>query len=779
MLRDFKAFVTKESMVNLGVAVVLAIAFGTLVRSLVANLLLPVLAVPGDTDFGDLAFRLGGGTFRYGAFLNDLVTFVLTAAGVFFCVVRPLARLGSASAAAPVETASCDRCLSTVPAAATRCPFCTSDLPGASSHDGPLDRPARARGAAAARRAGRAVRRRRRGRRAHRSARARAAAGAAAAGAARRARRLGAADPAGRGLLPLAALLDLSLLFPDAAPSRFRTALRAGSTRELTRTLQGPQRPAEAARTVVALLAALARHDRDTRRHTERVRAYTDLLGEALRLPQADRDRLRWAALLHDLGKLSVAPAVLRKPARLDDREWEVVRGHPAAGAELAAGLEPFLGEWFSGIRQHHERWDGGGYPDGLAGEQIGRAARIVAVADSFEVMTAGRSYRSAMPAEKARTELVAESGRQFDPAVVRALLDVSLSRLERVRGRWPSSPRSPSPHRTSRAGTWSGCRPRPPCTRARTPTRRCRRRGTTPVAERTTPGRGTTAGQLQRPTPGSARLAGMTTAFLGLGRMGVRMAAHLPPAGHDLRVWNRTPGRAGDLAPLEVETVEQAVDGADRVVADAVRPRRGARGAPPAGRRRPRRARRRQHHQRPGRRPRVRRHRAGLGLRYVEAPVAGSLAPAAEGTLGVFAGAAEADYADALPLLHLWGAPEKVRRVGEVGSGSALKLCVNQGLGVMAAGLGEALRLGQSSGSTAPCCSTSSAPRTYGWYLGQKRPMLESGDFGATTFSLELMAKDLRLAVTAARGELAVTQAVLDAAAPPSTRTAATTTAP
>ncbi len=239
----------------------------------------------------------------------------------------------------------------------------------------------------------------------------------------------------GRRLLPLAALLDLSLLFPGAAPSRFALALSAGSTRELTQRLDGPQGPARAARDVVALLAALARHDRDTRRHTERVRAYCDLLGEALRLPEPDRDRLRWAALLHDLGKLTVAPAVLAKPARLDDHEWESVRGHPEAGARLAADLAPFLGEWFLAIEQHHERWDGGGYPAGLAGEQISRAARIVAVADSFEVMTAGRSYRSALPPERARQELVTCSGTQFDPAVVRALLDVSLARLERVLG--------------------------------------------------------------------------------------------------------------------------------------------------------------------------------------------------------------------------------------------------------------------------------------------------------------------------------------------------------
>jgi large conductance mechanosensitive channel len=128
VLRDFQAFVTKESLVNLGVAVVLAIAFGTLIRSLVTNLLLPLVAIPGESDFGALAFTIGGGTFRYGAFLEDLITFVLTAAGVFFVVVRPLARLASKRAAPPVETSPCGRCLSTVPAAATKCPFCTADL---------------------------------------------------------------------------------------------------------------------------------------------------------------------------------------------------------------------------------------------------------------------------------------------------------------------------------------------------------------------------------------------------------------------------------------------------------------------------------------------------------------------------------------------------------------------------------------------------------------------------------------------------------------------------
>ena len=244
-------------------------------------------------------------------------------------------------------------------------------------------------------------------------------------------------ERAARRLLPLAALLELSLLFPDRAPSRFRVALRAGSTRDLRQAVSGVrgQRPAEAAEQVVTLLGALARHDRGTRRHSERVRAYTDLVAEQLRLPRADRDRLRWAALLHDLGKLTLEPALLGKPSGLTDDEWHSVRGHPSAGAALAVGLVDFLGPWFDVVAQHHERWDGRGYPAGLAGEHITLGARIVAVADSFEVMTAGRPYRGPLSAERARAELVRCSGEQFDPQVVRAFLDVSLGRLARVAG--------------------------------------------------------------------------------------------------------------------------------------------------------------------------------------------------------------------------------------------------------------------------------------------------------------------------------------------------------
>ncbi len=247
---------------------------------------------------------------------------------------------------------------------------------------------------------------------------------------------LTAGERAARRLLPLAALLSLSLVFPDRAPGRFALALRAGSTRELVQLRRaGPQTSAQAAEQVLVLLASLARHDPGSRRHSERVRAYVDLLAEALALPAEDRDRLRWASLLHDLGKTSVDVSVLRKPARLDADEWELVRGHPAAGEQLAAGLRDFLGPWFDGIGQHHERWDGSGYPRGLAGEQISYAGRIVAVADALEVMTASRPYQRPVDPGAARAELVRCGGTQFDPAVVRALLGVSIPRLRRVLG--------------------------------------------------------------------------------------------------------------------------------------------------------------------------------------------------------------------------------------------------------------------------------------------------------------------------------------------------------
>ncbi|MGH9283613.1 MAG: HD-GYP domain-containing protein, partial [Acidimicrobiales bacterium] len=205
-------------------------------------------------------------------------------------------------------------------------------------------------------------------------------------------------DRAVRGLLPLAALLRLSLIFPDRAPSRLGVALRSGSTRRLqAREVEALQRgelePAQAAHTILALASNLNVHDRGTRGHSERVRAYADLIGAELGLDAADRDRLRWAALLHDLGKLSVPATTLNNHHQLSPDDWETLRRHPLEGARLAQSLGEWLGPWSLAIEQHHERYDGTGYPYGLAGSEISLGARIVAVADSYDAMTSPRAY--------------------------------------------------------------------------------------------------------------------------------------------------------------------------------------------------------------------------------------------------------------------------------------------------------------------------------------------------------------------------------------------------
>ena len=231
--------------------------------------------------------------------------------------------------------------------------------------------------------------------------------------------------------LPLASLLNMTLVFPDRAPSRFGVALRSGTFKNLNDSLAGgsSRDHQEAAEQLVRMVGALGAHEPLTRGHTERVRAFTDLIAQELNLPKADREKLQWAAMVHDIGKLTVPPEILNSPRRLTDDEWEILCQHPIAGGELVEPLAPWLGQWRFAASQHHERWDGQGYPRGLAGTDIAMAGRIVAVADAYEVITSTRSYKKALSSEAARQEMVACSGEQFDPDVVRALLNASLGR--------------------------------------------------------------------------------------------------------------------------------------------------------------------------------------------------------------------------------------------------------------------------------------------------------------------------------------------------------------
>ena len=237
--------------------------------------------------------------------------------------------------------------------------------------------------------------------------------------------------------LPLATLLDLTLVFPHTVPSRIAILRRHVDRRQLEddlRQLRERSDPESGARAqlILELAVALSLHDSRTRGHSERVRTYTDMVAQELHLHQHDADCLRWAALLHDIGKLAVAPEILNKPDSPDDDERLSLRNHPTEGYRIIEPLHKWLGAWAATVRDHHERFDGTGYPNGLRGRAISLGGRIVAVTDSYETMTAGRPYRSALTVAAAREELVRRSGSHFDPDVVRAFLAVSVGRL------WP-----------------------------------------------------------------------------------------------------------------------------------------------------------------------------------------------------------------------------------------------------------------------------------------------------------------------------------------------------
>ena len=266
---------------------------------------------------------------------------------------------------------------------------------------------------------------------------------------------------AARRFLPLAMLLRLSLVFPDKeAPSRFGMALRAGSPRLLRAwALQesengGPLDAGRQAEIVLSMVSALGVHDRKTRGHSERVQAFTGLMATELGLSTQAEQRLRWAALLHDIGKLAVPAEIINQPGRPDDEAMQIIRRHPLEGARIAEPLASWLGEWRHGIDQHHEKYNGTGYPFGLAGHEISLAGRIVSITDAFETMTAVRSYKKAMSVPAARAELVRDAGSHFDPEMVRSFLTISIRRLRWTAGAFAGLAELPLIGVLPRAGT-------------------------------------------------------------------------------------------------------------------------------------------------------------------------------------------------------------------------------------------------------------------------------------------------------------------------------------
>jgi HD-GYP domain-containing protein (c-di-GMP phosphodiesterase class II) len=246
-------------------------------------------------------------------------------------------------------------------------------------------------------------------------------------------------DRVAQRALPLATLMGMSMTFPDQAPSRFSLALRTGTVRKLRAQIEDLERNGlgasaqEASVRAIELVTMLSNHERLTRGHTERVRAHAEVIAAELDLPEADRQKLAWGVLLHDIGKLTVPPEILDKDGPPTDEEWAVLARHPEQGAKIMEPLLDWLGDWGLAASQHHERWDGGGYPNGLAGTDISLAGRITAVADTYDVITSHRSYKAPMSKEAARKELVDCAGTQFDPAVVRAFLQASVRRCRRA----------------------------------------------------------------------------------------------------------------------------------------------------------------------------------------------------------------------------------------------------------------------------------------------------------------------------------------------------------
>jgi HD-GYP domain-containing protein (c-di-GMP phosphodiesterase class II) len=197
--------------------------------------------------------------------------------------------------------------------------------------------------------------------------------------------------------------------------------LRSAATRE---NLQSEEHLAA----VLVLAETLDMRDASTARHSETVGRYAKQIAIELGMSAREVERVYLAGMLHDIGKIGISDTILQKPGKLTDAEWDEMRKHPELGSRILDGAR--LEDISAWVRAHHERPDGRGYPLGLNDEEIPMQAKILAVADSYEAMTAERVYKAPMPEEAAREELLRCAGSQFDPSVVLAFVNA----LGRVR---------------------------------------------------------------------------------------------------------------------------------------------------------------------------------------------------------------------------------------------------------------------------------------------------------------------------------------------------------
>jgi HD-GYP domain-containing protein (c-di-GMP phosphodiesterase class II) len=174
--------------------------------------------------------------------------------------------------------------------------------------------------------------------------------------------------------------------------------------------------------TIRALAATIDAKDPYTRGHSQRVMQYALIGAYSLGLPEGDIEAIEYGGILHDTGKIGIPDSILNKPGRLDQDEWKIMYTHPRVGANIIKDI-PFLDKARDLVLHHHERFDGHGYPDKLASQQISIGARLISVADTFDTMTTTRSYRAALTREQAIDELLKFSGTQFCPTAVNAFI--------------------------------------------------------------------------------------------------------------------------------------------------------------------------------------------------------------------------------------------------------------------------------------------------------------------------------------------------------------------